>query len=212
MEAWGKGISPADADALAALRQAQHLNADSMPGKPAEPVDIERHVQRMRQALEQTVRDQPVEVSDLPAPRFEADEPRLADMERRARELAGLAEDVRKNEGLAPPLEEPAAPAPRAPESEAPAAIRGEAKPPPRGSRGGEAAGAEGKIDPLQLEAERFVDENPEVMLRVGENADGTPILKTTREYLDEAHAAAEVAREDIGLFEAAARCLLGRS
>ncbi len=103
MEAWGKGLKSSDIDALLALRQAKHLNVDSMPGKPIEPVDMERHVVRMRQALEQVVRGERVDVSDLPAPRFEADEPRLKDMAARARELAGLAENVRKEEGLAKP-------------------------------------------------------------------------------------------------------------
>jgi hypothetical protein len=97
---WAAGLKPSDVDALAVLRQAQHLNADSMPGKPVEPVDIENHVQRVKKALEQTLRDEPVDVSDIPQPRFEADETRLADMARRARELAALAEDVRKGEGL----------------------------------------------------------------------------------------------------------------
>lgn len=103
MEAWGKGMKQSDLDALATLRQAQHLNADSMPGKPADPVDVERHAQRVRQAIEQLARNEPVDVTDLPAPRFEADEPRMSEMARRAREFAGLAEDVRVAEELPKP-------------------------------------------------------------------------------------------------------------
>lgn len=49
-------------------------------------------------------------------------------------------------------------------------------------------------------------------MLRVGEEPDGTPILKSVREYLDDVQAKAKAAREDMGLFEAAAQCLLGRA
>jgi hypothetical protein len=198
-------------DALAVLRQAQHLNADSMPGKPVEPVDIENHVQRVKKALEQTLRDEPVDVSDIPQPRFEADETRLADMARRARELAMLAEDVRKDEGLAKPPEEPITPSPT--ETEAPAAESGARTepPPPRGSRPGEAAGAEAP-DPVRLAAEKFVAERPDMLLKVGDDAEGKPILKTTKEFLDEARQAAADAREDVGLFEAAAQCLLGRA
>ncbi len=212
LEAWGKGLKQSDVDALAALRQAQHLNVDSMPGKPAEPVDVERHVNRVRTAMEQLLRDQPVEVNDLPRPNYEADAPRLSEMARRARELADIAEDVRNAEGLPPVPEEPTAPAPRPePEPEAPAAIRGEAEtPPPRGPRGGEAAGAEGP-DPAALAARRFAEQQPDLLLRVGEESDGTPIMKTVREYLDDVRVEAERARADGGLFEIAAQCLLGR-
>jgi len=42
MARWGKGLKQTDLDALAVLRQAQHLNADSMPGRPVDPVDVER--------------------------------------------------------------------------------------------------------------------------------------------------------------------------
>jgi hypothetical protein len=98
-------------------------------------------------------------------------------------------------------------------EPEAPAAKPGgEAEPPPpRGRAPGEAAGAEG-LDPIRLEAERFAQANEKLMLRVGEEPDGTPILKSVREYLDDVQAKAKAAREDMGLFEAAAQCLLGRA
>lgn len=198
IESWGQGLKRSDVDALAVLRQAQHLNADSMPGKPAEPVDIERHVQRTRRAIEQVARDEPVEVSDLPQPKFESDQPRLRDMQRNAKTLSDLAENVRQEEGL-----------PAVPESEAPVA-RATTEPPPRGQRAG--AGAEGTRDPLAIEAERFVAENPDLLLRVGQNADGTPILQTAKQYLDEARQAAADAREDVRLFEIAAQCLFGRA
>ena len=216
LEAWGKGLKQSDLDAMAVLRQAQHLNADSMPGRPADPVDVERHAGRVRQAIEQLARNEPVDVSDLPAPRFEADEPRLADMARRARELAGLAEDVRKSEGLPKPPEEPMAPPARQTESEAPAATRGVAEPPPpRGDRGGEAAGAEGTKaeppDPVQVAAERFVAEQPDLLLKVGEDTNGQPILQTAKQYLEDATRQADEVAQDVKLFELAATCLLGR-
>jgi len=104
MEGWGKTLKPSDVDALTTLRQAQHLNVDSLPGRPAEPVDLDRHVQRLREALEQTARDQPVEVSDMPAGNFTVDEARQAQAMENGRILAEAAEEVRVAEGMpAPP-------------------------------------------------------------------------------------------------------------
>lgn len=134
IENWAKNLKPSDVDALAVMRQAQHINSDSMPGIPKEPVDIDRHVQSTRQAIEQLVRDEPVNVSDLPQAKFEADPVRMQEMEANVKTMTDLAEQVRQAEGL-PPVETIA--------SEAPAAIRGATQPPPRGPRGGEAAGAE---------------------------------------------------------------------
>lgn len=110
IEEFAKGFKASDVDALSTLRQALHLNSDSMPGKPLEPVDAENHVQRVKTALEQLLRDQPVDVSDLPAPRFEADMARMDENLANIRTLLQSAEEVRKSEGL------PRPPEPRLPE------------------------------------------------------------------------------------------------
>lgn len=99
---WGKGVKASDAEALAVLRQAQHRNVDSLPGRPAEPVDVERHAKRVMIALEQLVRDEPVNVTDLPEAHFDFDPERVRDMASRARELTRIAEGLRKEEGLSP--------------------------------------------------------------------------------------------------------------
>jgi len=70
---WGKTLKPSEVDALATLRQAQHLNADSLPGKPVDVQDVNAHVDRMRQALDDLANDRPVQVEDMPAGRFEHD-------------------------------------------------------------------------------------------------------------------------------------------
>src|SRR5690606_29630233 len=59
---WAQALSPSQRDALAALRQAEHLNVDSTPGKPKGPADVEAHVNRARRAIEQLVRGEPVNV------------------------------------------------------------------------------------------------------------------------------------------------------
>jgi hypothetical protein len=79
---WGKGLKPSEVDALATLRQAQHLNADSLPGKPVDVEDVNAHVARMRQALDDLANDRPVNVEDMPAGRYELDAARQAEAER----------------------------------------------------------------------------------------------------------------------------------
>ena len=62
---WSKGLKPSDVDALATLRQAEHLNSDSLPGRPAEATDIEAHVQAMRQAVDDVLNGRPVDVAPI---------------------------------------------------------------------------------------------------------------------------------------------------
>lgn len=81
-------------------------------------------------------------------------------------------------------------------EPQGPAAVEGEAAQP----------------DPLRQAAEDFVATNPGRHIMVGTNEDGTPRYVTAEEYLAEARAQAELARQDVGLFEVAARCMLGGS
>ncbi len=97
---WAQQMSPSQKAAIATLREAQHLNVDSVPGKPVDPVDVEAHVNRMRQAIDQLVNDQPVQVSDLPEPKLEADPAREAQTQENYRNLADAAEQVRQDEGI----------------------------------------------------------------------------------------------------------------
>jgi len=60
--AWAEKLTPSEKAAIATLRTAQHLNEDSLPGVPASAGDVDAHVARMRQALDQTIRGEPVEV------------------------------------------------------------------------------------------------------------------------------------------------------
>lgn len=63
----------------------------------------------------------------------------------------------------------------------------------------------------LRRAAEDMVDSNPDRLIRVGTKPDGTPDLVSAKQYLEDARAAAAQAREDAGLFEIAATCMLGR-
>lgn len=88
-------------DAVAALRQAQHVAADSMPGRPLDPiVDGQAHVNRLLAAVEQITRDEPVNVEHLPPVRMEADATRDAARETQVAHLQSEAETLRKAEGL----------------------------------------------------------------------------------------------------------------
>jgi len=102
---WAQSLKPSDVDALATLREAQHLNVDSAAGKLETPKDIEAHVTRMRTGLDQVLRDEPVEVSTLPQPKVVADHERFADAERRVTDLQAHAEELRNELGLPHPEE-----------------------------------------------------------------------------------------------------------
>lgn len=107
---WLQDTTPEQKAALAAMRQAQHMAADSLPGRPAEPKDAAFHVERVRRAVEQMARNEPVDVSDLPEARTEPLEAVQAERAENMQTLIDAAEEVRGAEGL-PPV--PEAPAPR---------------------------------------------------------------------------------------------------
>lgn len=97
-EAWQKRISdmvsrlkPSGGRPVA-LKAGEHLNVDSMPGKPVDLVDIDAHVQRIRQAIDDLANDRPVNVEDMPPPKFEPDAARAQEAERVIEEWRGEAE------------------------------------------------------------------------------------------------------------------------
>lgn len=199
---WGKDLNPSEVDAAATLRQAQHINVDSVGGKPADLPDIEAHVNRMRTALDQFGRDQPIHVEDMPAPKVEADG-RFAQAGTRAEQLAKMAENARVAEGLPPPDNIPDLPTAKVVEKAASDASAQAQRP-----EGQEGAGK--AADPLAQAAERFVVDNAELQVRVGQSADGEPVTMTAKQYLEQSRAEAAKMREDAPLFQVAARCLFG--
>jgi len=60
-----KDAPPSDKAALATLREAQHINADSLPGTPVTAADLDVHVQRMRQAIDDMANDRPINVDNI---------------------------------------------------------------------------------------------------------------------------------------------------
>lgn len=96
IEAWTKGLKRSDLDAIAVLRQGEHRNVDAAPGKLAGIEDVEAHGQRMRTVQEQLANDRPVQVEDLPAPKFEPDSARAAEAERVFAEMQAEAEALGK--------------------------------------------------------------------------------------------------------------------
>lgn len=98
--AWAERLKPSDVDALAVLRQAQHLNVDSIGGKVQDVADIDTHVTRARKAIDQLSRDEPVNVDDLPAARIVPDPVQQAESEARLKDMIGEAERIRQDEGL----------------------------------------------------------------------------------------------------------------
>ncbi len=268
---WAQDLTPAQVDAIAALRQAEHLNVETAPGTLKTPEDVEANVNRAKAALEQVLRDEPVQVEQMPAPRVEPDTARQVDAETRVAEMMADAERVRTEEGIQELLAaEPTPARARATtEAEGAPAPTGRAVPPPPRGEAGEAratpeaqdepdpwlqvgrenapaaepapargledqevrdillvmaeheaerpaaepqgpAGANAAVDPLRQAVDDIVAADPNRMIVVGRNPDGTPIARTVGEYLDEARMQTELARQDAGLFEIAARCMLG--
>lgn len=64
--------------------------------------------------------------------------------------------------------------------------------------------------DALAEAARDYVDTHPEQLISVGEDATGKPIGKSLKDFLADALAEANAAREDANLVRAAARCLYG--
>lgn len=62
---WAKGLKPSEIDSLLVLREAQHINEDSLPGRPATPADASIHVDRVRQAIDQLASDRQVDVENI---------------------------------------------------------------------------------------------------------------------------------------------------
>lgn len=105
-EAWGKirkwamGMDDEQRAALATLRVAQHLNKDSMPGVPDGPADLEAHARRIRTALEQVSRGEPVNVEHLPSGTYAPDPARAAEAQAQAVRLVDSAPRVRAEERI----------------------------------------------------------------------------------------------------------------
>lgn len=99
---WAQKMDPSQVDSVAALRQAQHLNVDSVPGKLETTSDIQAHVDRMRTAVDQLAKGEQLAVDDMPAAKFEPDDARASASEKRLDDLQKIAEKVRTQEGIAP--------------------------------------------------------------------------------------------------------------
>lgn len=196
IRAWTQGMAPSQIDALITLRAAQHLNADTVPGRLAEPQDLDAHVQRVRKAIDQLARDGRVEVEDMPAPRVEADAARMREMERNAAALVQEAERVAKAQGIETE-------GPQAPPS-------GGAEPPPPRGIAAEAGPARPEADPIVREVDQVVQELPDLEVRVGADTDGNPLKMKLRDYVADVRQEVEQTRSDAKLFEVAAACMLG--
>jgi hypothetical protein len=97
--AWAGKLKPSEVDALVTLKQAEHINSTSMPGKPVDTQDIDAHVQRVRQALDDLANDRPVNVEAMPKPEYVPDVARQAEAEEVA---AYLKSEVLNNAELPP--------------------------------------------------------------------------------------------------------------
>lgn len=200
---WISTAKPSEIDALAALRQAEHLNVETAPGKLATIGDIETHVNRVRQAIDQLAQDKPVEVTDLPAPKVEPDAERQAEAGRNLEAMREEAQAVAEERGIVMPDDTP----PKAPQPDPAAEPAQSAEADAGAARTDE---GEKAPDPLAVEAARFAEEHPDVPITLGRDADGNPVTKSVKDFLAEADADVAAAHEDAKLFQVAAACMLG--
>lgn len=76
---WTRTLKPSEIDALATLKQAEHLNVESAPGRMASAEDIAKHHAAMKQAIDDLLNDRPVNVEALvQGAKFLPDPERLA--------------------------------------------------------------------------------------------------------------------------------------
>jgi hypothetical protein len=236
---WAERLSPAEKDAVATLREAQHLNVDSTPGTPEAPRDVQAHVERVKAALEQLATGEEVQVEDQPLPRFAPDPARWAEAQTNGEAILHEAQKLEKTLDL---TSEPGAQkggsdiAPTGwtgvPSIESllkmagvdvnepePGRVRPEGPQAPKPGGGTSSSSqppaaepARPSADPIAVEAQRVAAAAPDFALRIGTDSDGKPVTKTVGKFLEEARAKAADARQRSGLFEVAAGCLFGKA
>lgn len=203
IEEWAGKLKPSEVDAIATLRQAQHMNLDSTPGRPADIPDIDKHVQAMRQAIDDLVNDRPVNVEDLVgSAKFIADPARAADQAQMVKVMDAEATAIAKELGV-----EPTPPADMTVRQDATMARPIDA---PVSPEAADKTGQPKTQDPVASEASRFAADNPDVPLSIGKDAEGNPITKSVRQYLEESDGMVLQAQDDARLFEVAAACMMG--
>ena len=159
VDSWRARLSPDDVSALAVTRLAQHATADSLPGKPATPEDVAAHAERVKQAVTDLLEGRSVEVADMNAAKVAPDSARWEDARKGVETLTQEAERVRVEEGL-----------PKVPESveiaRAPEIMEQKVE--------GETTPAEA-ADPIARAADRALADDPELIVRIGEDETGKP-------------------------------------
>jgi hypothetical protein len=203
---WAKTLAPSQREALETLRQAQHLNVDSLPGQAAAPKDTQAHYERMKTALNQILHDEPVNIMDLPAAKVIEDSARTEQARQLGETLQNEAQSLRLELGLPEP-DAVAAPVVARP-SEAAPVERPPVKPAPEGMP----PELPPVRDPLFEEAQRISAERPDETITIGRDSEGAPVMTTVKQYLDDALRDVDQARTDAKLFEVAATCYLGRN
>lgn len=99
---WTGTFKPSDVDALATLKQAEHLNVESQPGRAATAEDIAKHHAAMKQAIDDLLNDRPVNVEALTeGARFLPDADRMRFAKDMADELNAQAKGMVESEMLA---------------------------------------------------------------------------------------------------------------
>ncbi|NVO07883.1 MAG: hypothetical protein HXX19_19050, partial [Rhodoferax sp.] len=179
-------LTPTDEAALLVANQARHIEDSTPQGRPATDADTAMHVDAMRQAVDQVLRDEPVAVDAITKGM------RLVPDDTQFQQRIEIVEEAQRIAAQDAPLVDPIT-------------TRTEGMPELADTNTAEHT-------PASLKARQFVQEQPDLTIPTGlVNPDGTPIHIKAADAI--AQGDAEVAHTQAtaaNLFATAAHCLLG--
>jgi len=206
-------LTQSQKDALLLVNQARHIEDASTPGRPATEADLTKTVTATRAAIDQMLRGDPVAVEGLL--REVVTEPDAAKQAMRSEIEAVVKNDLPKPAErieIEPMQSTTGDPATQAASDKAPAPTGGAGAAEPTAPAGGVSEPRPGAAQAAGVDAgvQKF-DES--VRLPTGEfnPKTGEPVTISANDYVAQAHAeAADAKARSVGLFQAAANCLLG--
>lgn len=210
-------LTATDEAALLVANQARHLEDTTLAGRPASDADLTAHVSAMRQAVDQMLRGEPVQVDALVKDmKIAPDDAMLRQRAEIADELARLVKQETPAGARIEPLPAKVIPADSTPGEAPPLAAKAvQAVQRAIGEVFGlkpAASEAPASADPSISKARQDVANQPDMLIPTGDVApDGTLVHVRAADAIAQADAALAQTRTTApGIFRTAAACLLG--